>query len=100
MSYQTRIQVLIKEQTPYGEFNDALYFTQEEYATKTEDDINTIKQERVNNFISAVSNPPKEDELTLEDLQAQKKSLLSQANEIDVKINEIDNAQQLVEKGK
>lgn len=90
MSYQTRIQVLIREQTPYGEFNDAIYFTQEEYATKTEEDITALKDERVNNFVSAVSNPPKVEEPTPEDLQTQKESLLKQIQDAQIQVSEIE----------
>ncbi len=57
MPYETRIQVLIQEETPYGQFNDALYFTQEEFATKTNAEIESAIQERVDNFINVIENP-------------------------------------------
>ena len=53
-----RIQVLISEKTAFGEFNDALYFSPEEYAALTEQQIAEAKKARVDAWVEAVSNPP------------------------------------------
>lgn len=51
------VQVRFKEQTPYGEYCDALYFTQEEFDTLTEEDIQQRKDLRVQNYIDLMNTP-------------------------------------------
>lgn len=87
---QVFIQVRIKEQTEVGEYNDAIYFTQDEYNSP---DIQTIieqeKQRRIQNFVDSVKNPPAEPIVTPEALQAQEEALVDQINMIQTKISEI-----------
>ena len=47
--------------TPYGVFRDALYLDDEHQLTEAE--INTLKQERLDNWLQAIENPtePAED---------------------------------------
>lgn len=52
------IQIRFKEKTSHGEYNDALYFTQEEYASIDKATIDAMKQQRVNNWIYALEHPP------------------------------------------
>lgn len=47
-------------QTEHGMYRDALYFTDEEYAALTEDDIEQLKQTRVDNWIAVITAPPVE----------------------------------------
>jgi hypothetical protein len=63
------IQVRFKRQTDVGEYHDALYFSQEEYVAKTADEIEALKQQRVDNWVNAVKNPPEAAEPTVEQLQ-------------------------------
>ena len=53
-------QFIVKESTPYGDFTDALYLPPE----TSEEEINILAQERVDNWVEAVSNPPIADEVT------------------------------------
>ena len=72
-----RIQVRIKVQTDVGEFNDALYFSKEEYEALTQSEIEIMKQARVDAWVNSVKNPPVYIEPTLEEL----KNLRIQYNE-------------------
>lgn len=56
----TRIQVIFRIDTKYGPFQDALWFTQDEYAKVTQDDIDKMKQERLDKWLLAVSTPTPE----------------------------------------
>lgn len=51
-----QVQVVFTEQTQYGDFRDALYFSLEEYATLTQADIDAKKQERLDSFIYNIEN--------------------------------------------
>lgn len=53
---QVRIQVLFTEKTAHGDFTDALYFTEEEYASKTREEIDLQKAIRVKNYVSNIDN--------------------------------------------
>ena len=44
-------------------FSDALHFTQEEYATLTEQDIENMKQQRFDNWYAIITYVPTEEEL-------------------------------------
>lgn len=66
--YQLRYQILIKEQTDYGEFQDAIYYDER----PNEDVILIDVQERVDKWISELENPPVVAEPTKEELIKQK----------------------------
>lgn len=52
------IQIPFKKKTESGlEYNDALYFSQEEYAALTQEQIEEMKQTRFNNWLSVIQNP-------------------------------------------
>ncbi len=89
MADQIFIQVRFKEQTEAGEYNDALYFTQAEYATKTANDISALKTTRVNNFVTAVKNPPILPPPTVDELNKVLKSLEDQVLEIKDQIAKV-----------
>lgn len=54
---ETRIQVIFRVDTPHGAYQDALWFTKEEYDKVTQEEIDIKKQERVDNWIKIVSTP-------------------------------------------
>lgn len=58
MLKQKIIQIRFKEQTEYGEYNDCLYFTEKEYAEKTEQELDFLMNERVNNWIKIITEKP------------------------------------------
>lgn len=66
---QVRIQVIFRRETSYAIYQDALWFTQEEYAATTQEDIDKMKQERVDKWLEIMANPPPE--LTKEEKLAQ-----------------------------
>ncbi len=82
------VQVRFKEETSYGEYNDVLYFTQSEYSTVKQEDIDTLKQKRVDNWIYSKEHPPIYIEPTLEILKAYKAELNDQLNIVQLKILE------------
>src|SRR3990167_10444103 len=51
------VQVKIKENTSYGNFQDAIYYTLDEWYKLTMEDINSAKNQRVTNWVNLVSNP-------------------------------------------
>lgn len=84
------VQVRFSKETKFGTFQDALYFTEDEYAIKTQDEINTLKEERVANYIDKIENAPPPVELTKEQLISFKEELLRQVAEVEEKIAEHD----------
>lgn len=86
MGDQIFIQVRFTQNTDYGTYSDALYFTPEEYATKTVSDFNLLKKQRIDNFINTVKNPLPQVEPTKEELQKYANSLQSQLDEIKLRI--------------
>jgi len=63
------IQIRFKEQTVVGEFNDCLYFTEEEFAKLKQADIDTLATTRVNNWVTLVQSTPEPVEQTAEEIQ-------------------------------
>lgn len=90
MSEQVFIQVRFKEKVNINgvetEYNDALYFTQAEHQVKTQAEIDILKQERVDNWVNIVKNPPAYVEPTKTELQAQKAELQAQLADINTKL--------------
>lgn len=54
MIQSIKVQVIFTEPTKYGEFTDALYFSPEEFEAKTQEDLNVLKSERVENFVANI----------------------------------------------
>ena len=90
MSQQIRTQILFTENTKYGEFTDAIYMTQEEYVVKTQEEIDALKQERVDNYVSAIDNASTPKEPTKEELQAELAHIEAQKAELEAKIVELN----------
>ena len=57
---ETRIQVIFRIDTPHGIYQDALWFSQEEYDVLKQEDLDKMKQERIDNWIKVVSTPAPE----------------------------------------
>ncbi len=51
-------QIQFTVDTKYGLFTDALYFTEAEFPSITQEIIDAQKQQRVDNWIFAIENPP------------------------------------------
>ena len=90
MTEQVMIQVRFKEKVNINgvdtEYNDALYFTQAEYSVKTQIEIDTLKQERIDNWANVVKNPPPYVAPTKGELQIQKVDLEAQLAEVNTKL--------------
>lgn len=106
MSDQVRIQIIFKENVnikgqtlPY---QDAFYFTQEEYNALTSEQLREMKDERIANWKNAVENPPAAVEPTpeqiqeqIDNLESQKASLVSQKAEVVAKLEAVALAEKL-----
>jgi hypothetical protein len=92
MSDTVRIQVITEENTKFGSFRDAIYYSSlAEYEAKLADGSHKAEKDaRVANYVSAVENPPAPVEMTKEELEAIKLEVLNQATaqiaELDEKI--------------
>lgn len=80
-----KIQVLIKEPN----FQDAIYYTPNEWNIKTKENIDAQKLERFTNWQKIVSEQSKvvSPELTREQMEEQKAILEAQLNEINAKLH-------------
>lgn len=83
-----RIQVLFEESTKYGAYQDAIYYTEAEYAAVKQADIDAEKVKRVAAYEKAVEEAPAPVEPTLEELQAEKSELEARLTEVEQKITE------------
>ena len=54
---EIRIQVIFRTDTLYGTYQDALWFSQTEYDALKQDDLDRMKQERIDNWIKVVTTP-------------------------------------------
>ena len=86
MSEQVKIQIRFSVDTAYGQYNDALYFTQEDYATKTQAEIDALKQQRVDNWIYNITHPVPYVEPTAKQLTDYRIELLNQVQEVENKL--------------
>lgn len=73
-------RVVFTVDTKYGQYCDALYFPQN--ATPTQEEIDVMKKERVDNWINIIKNPPKIVTLTKEELQKEIIDIQSQIDQL------------------
>lgn len=85
---QIQVQVLFSEETQYGTFTDALYYSIDEWPI---DDgiLKTEKGARVQNYTDSVRNAPPPPPPTKEDLQKQIVEVAKQITEIALRAVEI-----------
>ena len=69
---EKRIQVIFKTDTEHGTYQDALWFSEAEYSELKQEDLDRMKQKRVDNWLKVVSTPAVEP--TVEELAIQKQS--------------------------
>lgn len=84
------IQIRLKREYNGVEFNDAIYFTEDEYKDIKPSEIEKLKEERFNSFKESVDNPPVPVELTKEQLEEEKMALQKLIDEVNEKIAEKD----------
>ena len=80
------VQVKFTEQTKYGSFTDALYFSPDEFSTISQDDIKALIKNRVDNYISVVETPTQDVEPSKAELQESRAELAAQIAELDSQI--------------
>jgi hypothetical protein len=86
---ETNRQVKFSVMTEVGiELTDAFYFSEEQYASLTEKDIDALIQKRVNDFVFNYRNPPTPPEPTAEDAQALVAALEQQQVQLDAAMDE------------
>lgn len=81
---EARIQVLIKQETPYGNFSDALYFTADEFAALDDTALQAAKQARVDGWVAVVTASAPEPVTPTSD------ALLEEAVELRTRLESID----------
>lgn len=88
MADQIRVQFKFTEPTDYGDYTDALYFTESEWANRDMNAVKAMKAERVLNYIDRIRNAPAPVEPSKADLQAEKADLLARIAVLDAEIAE------------
>lgn len=56
------IRIIFEQQTEFGMYRDALYLPLDH--SYSEEEIEAMKQKRIDNWIAMISNPPQESEIT------------------------------------
>jgi predicted transcriptional regulator len=87
-----RIQVNVCEETEHGKFQSAIYFTPDEFLSKTEQEISDLTKNHVENWVHAVSDSKivSTQEVSVETLQEEKANLEQQKQDLQNKIQEIE----------
>lgn len=78
------VQVRFSVETKFGTYQDALYFTPDEFDTTTTDEIIAMKKERADKYVETIENAPPPKELT-------KEEILKTINELEAQKVEIEN---------
>ena len=79
-----RIQVLVTEDTEFGPFQDALYFTPEEFEDLSEKALTDLKTERVEKWVENIETASARDYTpSVEDLEVEKANLEARIQELD-----------------
>lgn len=89
------IQVRFIEETEFGQYQDALYYSFDEWGKISDKDIEQAKIERINNWVDMIKNPPPLPEPTKEELEISLINLESLSIEIENQKNIIQ--QKIVE---
>ena len=69
--HEVKVQVQFTADTKYGSYGDALYFTEDEWATLTEVKLESMKQDRIDKWVAYMDTVSKPKVLTKEELQEQ-----------------------------
>lgn len=86
------IQYRIKEQTKHGEFNDAIYFTQEEFELLNQKDLESEVSTRINTWVNFVDEQSKMSSIepTKEVLELMKSELQKKLDSVEEKLSVIE----------
>jgi hypothetical protein len=85
-----KIQYRISEQTEFGQYNSAMYFSAEEWQAMSQEQLDTLKQTEVQTWVNKVEEMSNAEpiEPTKEELEKLEEELLKRLQEIQDKINE------------
>lgn len=83
---EKKIVILIHENTKYGEFHDAIYFTEDEHAALSEKEIESLVAARVDTHIQSIEIKAPVVFETKEVLEARKVELQSEISDIDARL--------------
>ncbi len=95
---KVKIKVWFEAQTSFGRYTDSLYFTPEEYEVLTEEQLESMKQERIDRYVArreayklSISEPVEADlEVEKADLEAQKADLEARIAELEAQLGDSD----------
>ena len=76
--HEVKVQIQFKADTKYGSYGDALYFTEDEWATLTEVKLESMKQDRIDNWVAYMATVTAPKTLTKFDYQNMITSIDSQ----------------------
>ena len=79
----------IREKTPYGNYNDSLYYSFADWAALTEVDLAAAVTARVDKWIAVVTNPPPPRVPTEEELINAKEYVLEQLRQVNAQKDEL-----------
>lgn len=87
----TRIQVLISEDTELGKYQDALYFSPSEYEALKDEEVAQMSASRAQKWVNSVklASSQERPEPSKEELQAQADELAAQLSEVQGKLDEV-----------
>ena len=90
-----RVQVLINKDTAQGQFQDAVYFSKEEFDALDESALTALKEKRASDWVASVESASRvEYTPTEEELMAQKLALQEEIAQVDGKLLVMTNAKQ------
>ncbi len=92
-----RVQYRIQRTHNGIAFNDALYFTESEYANLQKDEAQSMADGRFDAWVQTIENPPVPPEPSKEDLERQQKEIEDYKAELERQILELE--QKIAEKG-
>ena len=86
---EVNVQVIFTQDTERGVYRDALYYPIDKYFEVTKEDLEKVKNERVNNWLNLINNPPApvaptKEEMEKEQVQIDEKILELQARKATV----------------
>lgn len=82
-----KIQVRFSKETKHGRYSDSLYFTPEDYETLLPEQLEAMKEERVNRWVTMMDNRVVH-EPTEEDLLREKERLEEELAELNARLGE------------
>ena len=90
METQKTIKIWFKVDTEKGAFQDALYFTEDEFNNLKNGEVETQAQARADAWVAFLNNPPIPVELTKEEMQLEANNIAQQILDLEAKKLELE----------